>query len=198
MDVAGEVLSVVRNDPYRGRTLIEKMLIAAESEDDLSRIGIDPLETLLRLHGAALHAWVAEAAESRVRFRFALKSCWPSESIQDVWERLDSAKGRTHTYWTMGFRLRCQRPTSLDELLDAKLQHDVVGGETRVDGKDRVLYFDYWARDRDDAARVGERLVQTLLAELSSSRCRPISVVGPELTWSGTRPGIDRPARPAV
>jgi hypothetical protein len=198
MVVAGDVQSLILGDPIRGRDLIEAMLEIAESEDDLQRIGIGPLENLLREHGQALRPWVSESAESRLRFRYALGRCWPFESIQDIWKRLNSAKGRTHTYWTMGFRLRCEQEPSQRELLDAKLQEDVVGGATLIDAGDRIVYFDYWGRDRYDAEVIGERLLRTLVAALGRSACDVVGRVGPDLTWPGTRPGVDRPTRRAV
>jgi hypothetical protein len=52
--IEGQVSELIREDadPDRAAKLIDQMLEAARDEDDLSQIGVDPLENLLRYHGA--------------------------------------------------------------------------------------------------------------------------------------------------
>ncbi len=183
-------------DPHRGAMLIDQMLEAARDEYDLNQIGVVPLENLLRYHAAVLNPWIEKRAETSRRFRFALGSCWPFDSIRPIVDRLELHKGKTHGYWTMGLRLRCNRNPGSGQMLDAKLQPDVIGGEATVDGDGQVIYLDYWARDRVDAETVGNRLERAVLAQLDEYRCAVVSRVGPEQTWSsGARPGIDPPRR---
>jgi hypothetical protein len=183
-------------DANRAAQLIEAMLAAARDEQDLKDIGIGPLENLLRDHGETLAPWVGTKANSYPRFRFALASCWPFESIAPIVDELTLHKGRTHGYWTTGLRLRCQVALTGGELLDAKLQPDVIGGESVWEDPDYLVYFDYWARDHSDATSVSKRLERALLARLEPSDCAVTSTVGPEQTWPpGARPGIDRPRR---
>ncbi|HEY1421521.1 MAG TPA: hypothetical protein VGG90_12540 [Candidatus Dormibacteraeota bacterium] len=198
LTLAGDVDDLVLDDPHRGVELVEKMLHLAEDETDLKRVGIGPLENLLRHQGEELASWVSDKADASARFRFALGSCWPFDPIRQVVDRLGLHKGETHTYWTVGIRVRCGREASASEVLDAKLQPDLVGGQFQQDGRDQVTYMDYWARDHIDAERVGERLIRTLLKRLGAHGCTEVSRTGPERTWSGTRPGIDRPARTPV
>ena len=183
-------------DANRGARLIEAMLAAARDEADLKRIGIEPLENLLRHHGEQLLAWVDAESQSDARFRFALASCWPFDSIARIVDDLALHKGKTHGYWTTGLRLHCHEVLKNGELLDAKLQADVVGGDSVWEDPDHLVYFDFWARDQADAISVGERLEGTLLARLGRSGCTVVSRVGPEPTWPrGARLGIDHPMR---
>jgi len=183
-------------DASRGAHLIEAMLAAARDEEDLKAIGIGPLENLLRDHGDTLASWVETKGRSYARFRFALASCWPFESIARIVDELALHKGKTHGYWTTGLRLRCQEVLTDGQLLDAKLQPDVVGGNSVWEDPDYHVYFDYWARDHADAISVGKRLEGALVARLERSACTVTSRVGPEPTWPrGARPGIDRPRR---
>jgi len=95
----------------------------------------------------------------------------------------------------MGVRLHGSPLPSQRDLLDAKLQQDFVGGESRIDEGDQIVYFDYWGRDKTDALRVGERLVQTMLNAFAGHACQIVRRVGPDRTWPGARRGIDRPTR---
>jgi hypothetical protein len=196
--IDGQVSELVFEDadPQRGAMLVDQMLETARDEEDLGRIGIDPLENLLRYHGELLSSWVENRAETSRRFRFALGSCWPFDSIRPVVDRLDLHKGKTHSYWTIGVRLRCGREPSSRELLEARLQPDVIGGGATVEAGDQIIYLDYWARDRADAETVGNRLEQAVLEQVAQYRCAVVRRVGPERTWPpGTRAGIDRPWR---
>jgi hypothetical protein len=196
--IEGQVSELIREDadPDRGAKLIDQMLEAARDEDDLSQIGVDPLENLLRYHGAVLNSWVESQAEASGRFRFALRSCWPFDSIRPIVDRLELHKGKTHGYWTIGIRLRCNRHPGWAEMLDARLQPDVIGGGKTVEAGEPVSHLDYWARDRVEAETMGNQLERAVVAQLADYHCAVVSRVGPERTWSpGARPGIDPPMR---
>jgi len=103
------------------------LLDLAENNCDLQSIGVGPLETLLRNHGDRFAEWADQLADTNPRFRAAHSASWPQMATAGIHDRLDFHKGRTHSYWTIGFELDCPQAPSAATLLDSRLLPGTTG-----------------------------------------------------------------------
>ena len=71
-DLVESVDEIVRTDPVRGWEIVNNLIHAASSEEDLGYVAAGPLEDLLRLHGAGIASIIRESAIRNQRVRDAL------------------------------------------------------------------------------------------------------------------------------
>lgn len=89
-NIDDEILELMYEDSdleHAWRVLL-KMVRLAETEDDLVSIGVGPLETFLREHGARFADRCEAAAMSDPKFRRSLVGVYPHGPIVEVVDRL--------------------------------------------------------------------------------------------------------------
>jgi len=84
---------MVKQDPEASWRLIMELVLRAHSDYQLASLASGPLEDLLVKHGSEFIERVERAAANNERFRETLVGVWRNEIPEDVWTRVEIARG---------------------------------------------------------------------------------------------------------
>jgi hypothetical protein len=84
---------MVREAPEECWRLVMELVVRAQSDYQLASLAAGPLEDLLAQHGGEFIERVEVAAAKNDRFRETLIGVWRNEIPEDVWVRVEKARG---------------------------------------------------------------------------------------------------------
>lgn len=84
---------LVQESSGAGFEVILAILAATDDAEVLANLAAGPLEDLLSLHGPDSIGAVEDTARVDARFRQLLWGIWPGRMAQDVWTRVEAARG---------------------------------------------------------------------------------------------------------
>jgi hypothetical protein len=86
---------VIREDPDTGWLLILEILSRTEDDLTISCLAAGPLEDLIAQHSAYVIDRVETEARRNPKFRHLLGGVWSNVTPQDIWARVEAARGET-------------------------------------------------------------------------------------------------------